>query len=103
MINYGISSILASKALHPLRCNGMAALSPLKRSWQLSSSFIHISTKETAFNGLEINVKEASAGRLADDDFVEFSDFLDENMLNKYKKEGVGGLWLKLNGHVLDL
>ena len=98
MINYGISSILASKALHPLRCNGMAALSPLKRSWQLSSSFIHISTKETAFNGLEINVKEASAGRLADDDFVEFSDFLDENMLNKYKKEGVRGLWLKLNG-----
>ena len=97
MIKYGIRNLFGRKGLHAFRCDGRA-LSPLKRSRTLSCSFLHISTKETAFNGLEIDVKEAFAGRLHDDDFVEFSNFLDENTLDNYKKEGVRGLWLKLNG-----
>ena len=63
---------------------------------------IHITTRDTSFNGLEININEDDSMNvptsLNDSDINSFNNFVNINTLNEYKNSGKKGVWLKLNG-----
>ena len=63
---------------------------------------IHITTRDTSFNGLEININEDDSmnvpTQLNDSDINSFNNFVNINTLNEYKNSGKKGVWLKLNG-----